>query len=101
MTDILLGIDENAADIDDLLIANGDLVIGESTLQHQRHLLIAEKGEYKENPTVGVGIYGFLLDDNVEDMMRTVVQEFSKDGMLVDSVKLNNDGKLAIDAEYQ
>ena len=101
MQDILFGIDENETDIDDLKIVDGDFVIGESTLQHQRHLLLAEKGDYKQDPTIGVGIGSFLLDDDVEGMLREVNIEFLRDGMNVTKVGMTKDGKLEIDADYE
>lgn len=48
--DILL--DDN----NDLQIQNGDFVIGDNDLQLAKHVLTAFKGEYKNAPTVGVGI---------------------------------------------
>lgn len=51
----------------DLAIKNGDLVIGESTLQHQRILLLATKGGFKQHPTTGVDIQSYLLDDSDVD----------------------------------
>ena len=31
----------------DVIIKNGDFVIGDATLQHQNHILLAQKGEFK------------------------------------------------------
>lgn len=100
MTDVMIVIDDKAADIDDLHIVNGDFGVGESALQHQRHLLLSEKGDYKENATIGVGLFGYLIDDNSSAMLRAVVQEFSRDGMLVQRVYFDDSGKIKIDANY-
>jgi len=96
MRDILL--DDTT---DDLLYKNGDLVMGDPTKQHQKHLLIANKGEYKQYPTVGVGIMNFMMDENPDDMVREIRREFARDGMVVNDLKINGDGKLTIDASYK
>ena len=41
----------------DLVIQGGDIKIGNANQQNIKHLLIAEKGNYIMNPTVGAGVY--------------------------------------------
>jgi hypothetical protein len=93
MTDLLL------TEQYDLHIANGDLLTGESTLQHQQLLLLTHKGEWKQYPTAGAGIADYLLDENPADMLSAVRTEFISDGMQVQSLQWQN-GKLMIDAQY-
>lgn len=84
----------------EILIENDDLVIGESTRQHQACLLQMTKGELKESPDVGVGIGLFLKSENeIGELLGTVKQEFEKDGMTVKSLSLG-DNKINIDASY-
>jgi len=83
----------------DLKLQNGDFAVQESTGQHQQALLLAEKGSYKQYPTVGVGIATYLKDDNSSDLLREIRIQFSKDGMDVNSLSFNG-GKLQIDATY-
>ena len=83
----------------DLLIVAGDLVMGESTVQHQQLLLTTTKGEWKQNPKVGVGIDNFLNDDSTNDMMNEINYQFTQDGMKVNSTNMIS-GKLYIDASY-
>ena len=40
----------------DLKFENGDLSIGDSDQQHIEDLLLANKGDYKQSPIVGIGI---------------------------------------------
>lgn len=94
MTDILL---DNAGD---LMIVGGDLVIGESTVQHQQLLLVSHKGEWKQYPKVGVGIDDFLNDDTTNAMMNEITHQFELDGMKVKSTNTIND-KLYIEANYE
>jgi len=81
--------------------SDGDFVVDESTLQHQKDLLIAHKGEYKQNPTVGVGISDFLLGDSSEAEFKKAVQrEFEEDGMEVREIRVGDFTSVDIDAEY-
>ena len=93
MKDILLNTDL------DLLIANGDLVVGESTSQHQKLLLISAKGDFKENPTIAVGAGGYLKDDDETGLMAEIKKEFEKDGMKVDEINIKN-GNIEVHANY-
>lgn len=83
----------------DLRIENGDFVIGESTTQNQKILLLADKNDFKEYPTVGVGIDTYLDDESPADMHREIRLQFTKDGMKVKSIK-TNEGQINIDAPY-
>lgn len=87
---------------DDLqsLIQDGDFVIGESTYQHQRCLLLADKGEFKQFPKVGVGSKRFLESQNPNDFAREVRQEFTSDGMVVNQIKIEDNLEINIDAQY-
>lgn len=93
MKDLLL--DENF----DLVFENGDLVIGESSEQHQNLLLLTKKGDWKENPTIGVGINGVLKDDPESDITSIIRTEFQKDGMKVNGIFLT-ENEIRIDANY-
>ena len=93
--DLLL--DENL----DLACVNGDFVFGESSKQHQELLLIAQKGEFKEFPLVGVGISDFLNEDaDTSELIQIISKEFSVDGMNVTDVIINGD-QIKINAEYR
>jgi hypothetical protein len=85
----------------DAIIENGDLKIGESTLQHQRDLLLANKGEYRQNPTIGVGLNNFI-DDNFSsaEFNKEATLEFENDGMQVIKIVSKNTEDIIIDAEY-
>ncbi|MEI6899246.1 MAG: hypothetical protein WCL00_05170 [Bacteroidota bacterium] len=85
----------------DLLCDKGDFVIGDATFQHQRDLLISAEGEYKQDPIVGAGISEFLDDESPSDMLKKIRIQFTKDGMNVNTMKINEKGKLEIDAPYE
>lgn len=94
MNDFL--VTENGA----LKIENGDLVVGDATLQHQKDLLIAQKGEFKEFPEIGVGIANTLGDENPQQLLSQIRRNFQYDGMTVNQIQLTANGKLSIDAQY-
>ena len=82
------------------LIVSG-FSIGDVTKQNQRTILLAEPGEIKEVPTMGVGISSFLDDDNPSDLLRAIRENLREDGQTVNSCRFNSTGKLVIDAEYE
>jgi hypothetical protein len=95
MNDLLL--DENG----DLSIVNGDFDIGFSGNQHQEHILLANKGEYKEFPELGVGIAAMLGDDDYTDMLIEIKKNLEYDGMKIKNVRFDENGNLDIDGNYK
>lgn len=82
-----------------MLIKNGDFVMGDATQQHQRRLLMAQKGEYKQHPLVGVGLRNYIDDENPDDLKREIRMQFVQDGMGVRVIQVTPTG-LNIDAVY-
>ena len=93
MNDVLL---DSNQEID---IKDGDFVTGESTLQHQDLLIMTNKGEWKENPTIAVGALGYLKDDDESGFMAEVKLQLEKDGMEVKSIAIENEN-LLVNANY-
>lgn len=92
MKDILLNIDN------DLQIANGDFVAGESLNQQVGLLLLLNKGELKQHPLTGVGIYELINTESADDIKNAVREQLKDDGLKLRNFELNN--KLYITAEY-
>ncbi|AKK74433.1 hypothetical protein OK18_19065 [Chryseobacterium gallinarum] len=84
-----------------IIIKNGDFAIGESTYQHQKILLLADKGQFKSAPTVGVGSRRYLESPNVDDLAREIRQQFVRDGMTIRALRVAEDLEINIDAIYQ
>lgn len=84
----------------DVDITGGDISYTDSTAQHQKDLIYTNKGELKSNPSVGVGIYEFINDDDATELLTSIRTEFRKDGMKVNEVALVN-GKVKTVAEYE
>ncbi|WP_304721303.1 hypothetical protein [uncultured Alistipes sp.] len=82
------------------LIAQG-LEVGTATFQNQALILQAAKGEFKEYPTLGVGISDILGDDEMTGWKREIALQLEADGMKVKTVDLDlKNNKLTVDAEY-
>jgi hypothetical protein len=88
-------------DSEDVTIQHGDFVVDESTAQHQRQLILNNKGDFKQNPTIGVGVFEYYDDEHMRDLIRAVSIEFSRDGMDVQSIRLDADGVLKSNAFYK
>jgi hypothetical protein len=85
----------------DLAIDNGDLAFGESTLQHQRDLLLATKGSFRQFPLVGVGIRLELLNTATADEVRVAIQrELEQDGMKVQKLLVRGED-IDLEASYE
>ncbi len=84
----------------DLIIEAGDFVIKESTAQHQKQLILNNKGDFKQNPTIGVGVFDYMDDENFQELTRNISVEFTRDGMDVIAVKIMQDGVIKSDAYY-
>lgn len=93
--DILL--DENFNPI----ITNGDFTVGESTYQHQKMLLFADKGQFKAEPLVGVGSRRFLETSKQDDFAREIREQFSADGMILKTLQIKENLEINIDAQYK
>lgn len=86
----------------DILMNNGDLVIGDATLQLQQAILLIEPGELKHQPLIGVGIGSWMLDDQSgETELKSAIQrQFEADGMVIKKMDLKDLSKTVIVAEY-
>jgi hypothetical protein len=85
----------------DLMIEDGDFVVGESTQQHQKILLIAEKGELRQFPKTGVGAKSMLNDDEFGTIYQEIQTQFEADGMVIRKLLVNQDGTVEVTAEYK
>jgi len=78
-----------------------DLVEGPADEQHQHLLLVTKKGAWKENPITGVGLINYLMDNDINGMLREVRSQFESDGQTVRAVGYDEvNGKLEFDANY-
>lgn len=82
--------DIKQTDTGDVDLSAGDISYTESTRQHQKDLLLADKGFYKETPEAGVGALNYINDSEPENLYRSIRKEFTRDGMKVIRVGMTN-----------
>ena len=82
----------------DLIIKNGDIVIGESDYQHIQDIIIAAPGDYKQYPLIGANIrmqQNGSIDGDFRKLLRL---QLESDGYSVSQIQEIN-GILNIEAE--
>lgn len=94
MIDILL------TDDNDIDIVNGDFNLGYSDNQQQKLILSTNKGDWKEYPILGVGIEDILDNDNYVGVLIEIKKQLQYDGMNVNNVKFEENGKITIEGNY-
>ena len=95
MNDLLLN---NDGDLD---IQGGDFSVGETTLQNQSLILAAHQGEFKQYPTIGVGIQDLLLSYELLEFRHKIRNHFAMDGLKIKHLELYEIGNLKITASYE
>ncbi len=81
----------------DLLIVNGDFVIGESEEQHIVDILNANKGFYKEFPHVGVGIMQYYKSSGMQDEIKMNIQlQLESDNFTINEIVVGDMEKMQV-----
>lgn len=85
------------------MITNGDFLQGESNEQHIEHLLLANKGQYKNAPTAGVGV-AMLRNAPLSLQRRSAMQRDIKLQLILEGlqnaiVKISADGVINISSQ--
>lgn len=75
--DILFGDIENEFD---LLIKNGDFVIGPSDVQHVRDIFICAPGQFKQHPKLGINIKKDINSNMDASLTRKIQIHLNSDG---------------------
>ena len=73
---------------DDLMIRNGDFVVGESQLQEVGILLRLNPGEIKNDPVLGPALIRFIKSDTPVDVIRQQARlHLERDGKNYEEIK--------------
>jgi len=75
------------------------LTVGDVTYQNQAMILKAQKGEFKEHPTVGVGIENIVCDNDLRLWKKEIAEQLEADGQRIDRLVLN-EREFILDARY-
>lgn len=76
------------------------LVVGDITPQNQAIILQCHKGEIKENPALGVGIDGMILEHDALAWRTRIREQLELDGQKVNSITITTTS-IDIDAKYE
>lgn len=75
-------------------------VLGPTLYQNTGLILICRKGEFKEQPALGVGIEDVLLDQDYLEWRRRIRINLELDDQRVKEIRFSSQDKLFIDAHY-
>ena len=59
----------------DILIENGDIVIGDNTIEHIRAIILSSEGDFKRFPFIGVNLQQFKNTVNNDYEIKQVVKK--------------------------
>ncbi|KMQ70246.1 hypothetical protein [Chryseobacterium koreense] len=77
------------------------LVLGPTLYQNLACLLMAEPGDFKLSPDLGVGLRNALLDEDLLRYRHAVKEQAAKDGIFIKHLNLYNLKNYSIEAEYE
>ena len=96
-----IGLTPNAAgtayDID---LSSGRMTLMEVTHQNQAMLLMARPGEFKEFPSMGVGLPDILLDHELNGWRRRIIEQIEADGQRITKIQVTTSG-VDLEAKYK
>lgn len=81
-------------------IVNG-LMLGNTLEQNKALILIAHAGEFRLDPTLGVGISDMLLDSDYLEFRHKIRQHFAIDDLEVSKLDLYPNKPIVIEANYK
>lgn len=78
---------------EDLSIENGDIAIGQADNQNTLHILLAQPGQLRVNPRLGVGILSFHKSptNSGRELAKSIRQEHDRDGYRVKTLEVVQD----------
>ena len=87
----------------DLLIEDGDFVVGPSDQQHIEDILVSPQGDWRQHPLLGIGIFNYLKGAN-DNITRNAVKKrirvhLAYDNYEVDTLDVSDLSNIDIDAK--
>lgn len=84
----------------EIAVKNGDFFVAESDQQHIEHIMIADKGQFRQWPLIGVGIRRQINGSiNKIDLKQDIRVQLRSDNFTVKRVDIENDFTITIDAK--
>lgn len=84
----------------DIDLTSGSMALMEVTHQNQAMLLIARPGEYKEFPTIGIGLPDMLMDHELSGWRRRIIEQVEADGQRISKIQITTTG-VDLEAKYK
>jgi len=86
-------LDYAQTDDGDLLFLNGDLVVVESSQEHIEQIISSHKGDYRENPALGVDPQRHINEPvgKTNALLISIRKELERDGFTVKQVKYDGE----------
>jgi hypothetical protein len=78
----------------------GGLLVGDTLAQNQALILICQKGEWKDNPTLGVGLGDLCADNDFRLWKREITRQLEADGQRLGRLVLN-ENEFILEANYK
>ncbi|MFT5890171.1 MAG: hypothetical protein ACI9Y7_000260 [Dokdonia sp.] len=88
---------------DDLEIENGDFHVDEASQQNLTHILLSQKGSFKEFPVLGVGLTRYLNSPDSTARLRLeneIDKQLIYDNFNVRTLDVNDLKNIKIDGNY-
>jgi hypothetical protein len=88
---------------EDLLIIDGDFAIKNADQQNIYHLLLSQKGSYKEFPILGVGIKKHINSPDATSRLRLeneIDKQLTYDNFHIKTLDVNDLQNIRIDGNY-
>ena len=71
---------------------DGDIIVGESDAQHMEHILIANTGQFYQNPTLGVGVIDNIKGAiNQQSFKQRIKRNLESDNFRVKDLKITKE----------
>jgi hypothetical protein len=84
----------------DLLIENGDLIIGNANQQHIALIVVTGPGHWKENPFLGFNaVFYEGSNANPAEMKANLSEQIRSDNGMLNQLKVSNGFIVSIDAD--
>ena len=86
-------------DFYEIEVKNGTMSVGNTLFQNQAFILRGDKGDFVENPEIGVGLTTLINDHNPQELKREIILQLKKEGMKISKLNLNASG-IDLEADY-
>ena len=77
----------------DILIQNGDLVVGASDDQNIYDIIFSDLGQFQQYPNIGCGITNYINGSNLYKLQLLIKAQLKSDNFNVNSINISYDAE--------